>query len=84
MFTGDSGVASMALVKVIEEVDQSPRQHLMVVVVLDEAVPGATNTFAVEQGVGGEAAEDLDNGIVREDGQCIPLVTGPLYFVYVQ
>jgi len=36
----------------------------MVVVVLDEAVPGATNTFAAEQGVGGEAAEDLDNGIV--------------------
>ena len=81
MFTGDSGVASMALVGVIKEAGQSPGQHLMVVVVLDEAVPGATNTFAVEQGVGREAAEDLDNGIVREDGQCIPLVGGLLHFV---
>ena len=54
----------------------------MVVVVLDEAVPGATNTFAVEQGVGGEAAEDLDNGIVREASQCISLVGGRLHFVY--
>ena len=35
-------------------------------VVQDEASPGATNTFAAEQGVGGEAAEDLDKGIVHE------------------
>ena len=48
MFTGDAGVASMALVEVIEEASQSSRQHLMVVVVLGEAVLGATNTFAVE------------------------------------
>ena len=56
----------------------------MVVVVRDEAVLGATNTFAAEQGAGREAAEDLDNGIVREAGQCIPLVGGLLHFVYVQ
>ena len=48
MFTGDTGVASMALVEVIEEAGQSPGQHLMVVVVLDEAVLGATDTLAVE------------------------------------
>ena len=66
MFTNDSGVASMDLVDVIEEDGQSLGQHLMVVVVLDEAVPGAIGTFVVEQGVGREAAEDLDNGIVRE------------------
>jgi hypothetical protein len=58
----------MALVGVIEEASQSLGQHLMVVVVLDEAVLRATDTFAVEQGVGGEAAEDHDNGIVYEAG----------------
>ena len=52
----------------------------MVVVVLDEAVPGAIGTFAVEKRAGGEAAEDLNNSIVREAGQCVPLVGG-LYFV---
>ena len=29
----------------------------------------------------GEAAEDLNNGIVREAGQYVPLVGGLLYFV---
>jgi hypothetical protein len=58
----------MALVEVIEEASQSLGQHLMVVVVLDETTLGATDTFAEEQGVGGEAAEDLDNSIVREAG----------------
>ena len=56
----------MALVEVIEEVGQSPGQHLMVVVGLDEAVLGVTDTFAAEQGAGVDVAEDLDNGIVHE------------------
>jgi hypothetical protein len=68
----------MALVDVIEEPSQSPRQHLMVVVVRDEVVLGAT-----DQGVGGEAAEDLDNNIIHEAGQCVPLVGGLLHFVCV-
>ena len=68
MFTGDSGVASIALVGVIEEACHILGQHLMVVVVLDEVVLGAIDTFGSEQGVGGEAAEDLDNGIVHEVG----------------
>ena len=55
----------------------------MVVVVLDEAVPGATNTFAAEQGAGGEVAEDLNNGIIHEASQFVPLVGGLLHFVYV-
>jgi len=55
----------------------------MVVLVLDEVVPGATDTFVAEQGAGGEAVEDLNNDIVREAGQCIPLVGGLLHFVYV-
>ena len=55
----------------------------MVVVVLDEVVPRAIDTFATEQGAGGEAADVLDNDIVREAGQCIPLVGGLLHFVYV-
>ena len=53
----------------------------MVVVVLDEAVLGATDKLVAEQGAGGEAAKDLDNGIIREAGQCVPLVGGLLYFV---
>ena len=56
----------------------------MVVVVRDEAILGAIDTFAAEQGAGREAAEDLDNGIVREAGQCVPLIGGLLYFVCVQ
>ena len=60
MFTGHSSVASMALVDVVEEPSQSLGQHLMVVVVRDEAVPGVTDTFAIEQGAGGEAMKDLD------------------------
>ena len=66
MFIGDSCVASMALVKVIEEAGQSLGQHLMVVVVLDEAVLGVIDTFVADQGASGEVSEDLDNGIVRE------------------
>ena len=68
MFTSDSGVASMDLVDVKAKLGQSLGQHLMVVVVRDEAVPGATDTFVAEQEAGGEAMEDLDNGIVREVG----------------
>ena len=56
----------------------------MVVVVLDEVVPGTIDTFVAEQGVGGEAAEDLDNDIVHEAGQCVSLVWGLLHFVSVQ
>ena len=83
MFTGDSGVASIAPVAIVEEACQSLGQHLMVVVVLDEAVPGATDTFVAEQGLGGEAVEDLDNGIILEASQCVPLVGGLLHFVSV-
>ena len=68
MFTGDSGVASIALVGVIEEACHILGQHLMVVVVLDEVVPRATNTFVAEQGAGEEATEDLENDILREVG----------------
>ena len=53
----------------------------MVVVVLDEAVLGATDTFLAEQGADREVVEDLVNGIIREAGQCVPLVGGLLYFV---
>ena len=53
----------------------------MVIVVQDEAVPGATNTFVAEQGAGGEAAEDLQNNILCDEaGQCVPVVGGRLHF----
>ena len=80
MFTSDSGVASISLIGVVEEACHILGQHIMVVVVLDEAVLGATDIFAAEQGAGGEAVEDLDNGIVCEAGQCVPLV-GSLHFI---
>ena len=83
MFTDDSGVASMALVDVIEEAGQSSRKHLMVVVDRDEVVLGVIDTFAIEQGAGGETIEDLDNDIVREAGQCVTHVGGFLHFIYV-
>ena len=50
-------------------------------VVQDEASPGVTDTFAVEQGVSGEVAEDLNKDIIHEAGQCVPLVGGLLYFI---
>ena len=84
MFTGDSSVASIALVDVVEEACHILGQHLMVVVVLDKVVLGATDTFAAEQGAGGEAVADLKNGTLCEAGQCVPLVEGlSLYFVCV-
>ena len=76
-----TGVASIALVGVVEEACHILGQHLMVVVVLDEVVPRATNTFVAEQGAGGETTEDLDNSIVCEAGPCIPLVGGLLHFI---
>ena len=75
---------SIAVLTVIEEVGHSLGQILMVVGVRDEVSPRATDTFVAEQGAGGEATEDLDHSIVREAGQCVPLVGGLLYFVYVQ
>ena len=41
------------------------------------------DTFAAEQGAGEEVAEDLKNDILREAGQCVPLVGGLLHFVSV-
>ena len=72
----------LAVESIIEEAYHSLGHQL--IIVGDEAVPGVTDTFAVEHGAGGEAAEDLNNGIVREAGQCIPLVGGLLHFVCVQ
>jgi hypothetical protein len=56
----------------------------MVVGVQDEVFRGATNRFIVEQGAGGDVAEDLKNDILCEADQCIPLVGGLLHFVSVQ
>ena len=49
-------------------------------VVEDEAVLAATDTFAGEQGGGGEAAEDFQNKILCEAGLCVPVVGGHLHF----
>ena len=81
MFTGDAGEVLMAIHTIIEEASHSLGQQLMVV--QDEASLGATDTFAAEQGAGGEAMEDLDKDIVHEAGQCVPLVGGLLHFISV-
>ena len=49
-------------------------------VVGDEAVLGAIDTFATQQGAGGEAAEDLQNNILCEAGQCVHVVGRRLHF----
>ena len=77
MFTGHSSVASMALVDVVEEPSQSLGQHLMVVVVRDEAVLGAIDTLAAAQGADGEALEDEDKDMVYEDGHFVSSCWGP-------
>ena len=56
-YTRDTGEVLIAILTVVEEAGHSLGQHLMVVE--DEAVPGATDTFAGEQEVGREVAEDL-------------------------
>ena len=56
----------------------------MVVGVQDKVFLGATNTFATEQGSSEEAVEDLENDILREAGQCVPLVEGLLHFISEQ
>ena len=56
----------MAVDSIVEEVSHCLGHQLMVV--QDEASPGATDTFAAEQGAGREEAEDLDNGIILEVG----------------
>jgi hypothetical protein len=56
----------------------------MVVGVQDEVFPGAINTFAAEQGSDGKAVKDLQNDILYEHGQCVPLVRDLLHFVSVQ
>ena len=53
----------------------------MVVGVRDEVFLGVTDTFAAEQRAGGEVAEDLENNILHEAGQCVPLVGGLLHFI---
>ena len=80
----DAGEVSIVVLTVVEEASHSLGQLLMVVGVRDEVFLGAIDTFVVEQGAGGEAAQDLKNNILREAGQCVSLVGGLLHFVSVQ
>ena len=78
MYIRDAGEFLIAILTVIEEASHSLGQHL--IVVGDEALPGATYMFAVEQGAGREAAEDLQDNILCEAGQWVPVVGGRLHF----
>jgi hypothetical protein len=83
-YTRDAGEVSITVLTIIEELDHSPGQILMVVGVHDVVFPRATDTFIVEQGASGEAAEDHKNDILCEVSQCVPFVGGLLHFVSVQ
>ena len=52
----DAGEVLIAVLTIVEEANHSLGQLLMVIRVRDEVFPGATDTFAAEQGVGEEAA----------------------------
>jgi hypothetical protein len=56
-YTKDVGEVLTTVLTVVEEASHSLGQHLTVV--RDEVLLGVTNTFAGEQGAGGEVAEDL-------------------------
>ena len=77
-FSGDAGEVSIAVLTDVEEASRSLGQHLMVV--RDEALLGATNTFIGEQGAGRKVAENVEKEIVCEAGHCVPLVGGRLHF----
>jgi 2-keto-3-deoxy-L-rhamnonate aldolase RhmA len=83
-YTRDADEVSIVVLTVIEEADHSLGQILMVVGVRDEVSLGAMDTFAAEQGADGKTAEDLENNIIREAAQYVPLVGGLLHFVNVQ
>jgi hypothetical protein len=68
----------MAALSDVEEAGHSLWHQL--IVVQDDTIAGAIDTFVAEQGMGGEAMEDLDNDIIRDAGQCVPLVGGPPLF----
>jgi hypothetical protein len=78
VFTGDAGVVSMVALSDVEEAGHSLRHQL--IIFQDDTILGVIDTFAAEQGMGREATEDLDNDIIRDAGQCIPLVGGPPLF----
>ena len=83
-YTKDTGQVSIVVLTIIEEASHSLGQILLVIGVRDEAFLGATDTFVTKQGVGGEVVEDLDKDILRDAGQCVPLVGGLLHFISVQ
>jgi hypothetical protein len=56
-YTRDAGEVLISVFIIVKEAIHSLGQHLMVVE--DEVLPRAINTFAGEQGAGREAAEDL-------------------------
>jgi signal recognition particle GTPase len=45
-----------------------------------KALLGATDTFVAAQGVGQEAAENVEKEIICEASRCVPLVWGLLHF----
>jgi hypothetical protein len=73
-YTRDTGEVSIDVLTVVEEASHSLGQHL--IVIGDEALLGVRDIFAGEQGIDEEMVEDLQNKILYETGQCIPIVRG--------
>ena len=80
----DDGEVSIAILTIVEEAGHSQGQLLMVIGALNEGFLGVTYTFATEQEAGREVEGDLENDILREASECVPLVGGLLHFVSVQ
>jgi hypothetical protein len=73
-YTRDAGEVSIDVLTVVEEASHSLGQHLAVIG--DEALLEVRDTFAGEQGTDEKMVEDLQNKILYEAGQCIPIVGG--------
>jgi hypothetical protein len=74
VFTSDGVEVAFAFLGAIEESINNLGQLLSVLGVRDDVVPGATDTLAAAQGVGGEAAEDEDQDMVYVDAHSLHLV----------
>jgi hypothetical protein len=74
----DTGEVSIVVLTIVEEDSHRVGRHLMVVG--DEAVLGAIDTFAGEQGADQEVAENVKKEIVCEASHYVPLVRGCLHF----
>ena len=79
-FTGDAGEVAIVFPPAAkEEAGNNLGKLLTVVRVKDDGLPRATDRLVVAEGLGGEAAEDLDKHMVCEAAHCVPPIGGLLH-----